>query len=218
MSVAPDPSSALTATDGRSLGKRGTRTRRALLEATAARLERHGIRELRVVDIAREVGTSPATFYQYFRDVEAAVLVLAEEVAEQIMPLADGLGSAWSQRDGLDAARELVDRYIEVFDRNRAVLRTRNLAAQEGDARFREVRAVANRRFMLGFAALVEAGQANGAVAPEITPAAAAAALTALLERMAAFHTELEPYGVSRDALVETTARIIFQTVTGTSG
>ena len=62
---------------------------------------------------------------------------------------------------------------VTVWEMIRAVLRTRNLAAQEGDARFREVRAVANRRFMLGFAALVEAGQASGAVAAEITPAGA---------------------------------------------
>jgi hypothetical protein len=34
---------------------------------------------------------------------------------------------------------------------------------------------------------------------------------------MAAFHADLEPYGVTRDDLVETTARIIFQTVTGRS-
>ena len=39
-------------------------------------------RDLKVVDIARAAGTSPATFYQYFPDVEAAVLVLAEEMIE----------------------------------------------------------------------------------------------------------------------------------------
>ena len=60
------------ALDGRPLGKRGAQTRRRLLDATATLLETHGIRDLRVVDIARAVGTSPATFYQYFRDVEEA--------------------------------------------------------------------------------------------------------------------------------------------------
>ena len=38
---------------------------------------------MKVIDIAREAGTSPATFYQYFADVEAAILVLAEEMAQQ---------------------------------------------------------------------------------------------------------------------------------------
>ncbi|MEZ5320950.1 MAG: helix-turn-helix domain-containing protein [Microthrixaceae bacterium] len=40
-------------------------------------------RDLKVTDIAREAGTSPATFYQYFGDVEAAVLALAEQLAER---------------------------------------------------------------------------------------------------------------------------------------
>ncbi len=53
-------------------------------------------------------------------------------------------------------------------------------------------------------------------MAPALSAAAAAAALVALIERMAAFHQELEPMGISRADLVETTARIIHQTVVGT--
>jgi hypothetical protein len=48
-----------------------------------------------------------------------------------------------------------------------------------------------------------------------MSPVAASAALVALLERMAAFHRELEQIGIGRDDLVETTARIIHQTVVG---
>ena len=50
-----------------------------------------------------------------------------------------------------------------------------------------------------------------------MSPAAAAAALVALIERMAAFHRDLEPIGISRADLVETTARIIHQTVVGST-
>jgi len=78
MSGEPAVSSDSVALDGRALGRRGQQTRTRLLEATAQMLERVGLRDLRVVDIARVVGTSPATFYQYFRDVEEAVLALAE--------------------------------------------------------------------------------------------------------------------------------------------
>ena len=123
------------ALDGRALGKRGALTRRKLLDATAALLEDRGVRDLRVVDIARAVGTSPATFYQYFRDVEEAVLALAAEVGDEVTPLARLLDAPWDNDDGLDAARALVDGFVSYWDRHRAVLRTRNLAAQEGDAR-----------------------------------------------------------------------------------
>jgi hypothetical protein len=37
----------------------------------------------------------------------------------------------------------------------------------------------------------------------------------ALIERMAAFHSDLAALGVSRDDVVETTARIVFDTVVG---
>ena len=103
-----DPTVAL---DGRALGRRGAQTRRRLLDATAELLETHGIRDLRVVDIARAVGSSPATFYQYFRDVEEAVLALAEEVGDEIEPLVACLEPPWDADAGLDDARALVERF-----------------------------------------------------------------------------------------------------------
>ena len=36
------------------------------------------------MDVARRVGTSPATFYQYFEDLEDAALRLAERAAEEM--------------------------------------------------------------------------------------------------------------------------------------
>ena len=67
----------MKALDGRPIGKRGAQTRRKLLDATSSLLETHGSRDLHVVEIARAVGAAPATFYQYFRDVEDAVLALS---------------------------------------------------------------------------------------------------------------------------------------------
>src|SRR5450432_642368 len=101
------------AIDGRALGRRGAQTRRRLLDATAELLETHGIRDLRVVDIAREVGSSPATFYQYFRDVETAVLALTQEVGDDLSPLVALLEPPWDADHGLDDARALVAGFVE---------------------------------------------------------------------------------------------------------
>jgi AcrR family transcriptional regulator len=196
------------ALDGRSLGKRGAATRARLLDATAELLESNGLRDLRVVDIARAVGTSPATFYQYFRDVEEAVLALAEAVGEQAAPLIELLDSPWRGESGLESARQLVDGFLRYWDEHRAILRTRNLAAQEGDQRFRDVRNASLQLLTQGLSNQVEENQVEG-----LAPYAAAAALVAMMERMAAFHVDLEPYGVARTDVVETTARIVFQTV-----
>ena len=172
------------------------------------------MRDLRVVDIARAVGTSPATFYQYFRDVEEAVLALAEEVGEDLAPIGELLTQSW-ESNGLDAARALVGQFLEYWDGHRAVLRIRNLAAQEGDQRFRDVRNESLRPLREGLAAKIEESQRAGRVTEQMQPMAAASALAAMMERMAAFHTDLEPWGVNRDDLVATTAWIIYQTVTG---
>ena len=201
------------ALDGRALGRRGLRTRARLLEATAELLDSGRARELRVVDIARAVGTSPATFYQYFRDVESAVLALAEAAAEDLTPVTQRLAEAWSPV----AARQLVEACFASWDQHRAVFRLRNLAAQEGDPRFRAVRNASLLPITEALAGHIAESQRAGRVARGVSPIAAASAMVAMTERMAAFHREIEDLGVARDALIGTTAHIIDQTVTGLS-
>ena len=155
-------------------------------------LETHGVRDLRVVDIARDVGTSPATFYQYFRDVEDAVLALADAVGEDLAPIGELLDRPWTGADGLAAARELVSSFMQYWDGHRAILRTRNLAAQEGDRRFRDVRIEALRPLQKGLAAKVAEAQDAAWCGPSCRRSRRRSALAAMLERMAAFHADLE--------------------------
>ena len=206
----------LLAIDGRRLGRRAQLTRRKLLDATADLLGSEGILDLTVVDIARKVGTSPATFYQYFQNVEEAVLALSAEVGDEVQSLAEAVEGRWQGAKGLATARALVDGFLDYWDQHRAVLRTRNLAAQEGDARFREVRNQALSQITDRLAAKVAEFKEAGKVASDINAYAAAGALVAMMERMGAYHYELEGRGVSRTAMVETIARIVHQTVTGT--
>jgi AcrR family transcriptional regulator len=201
------------ALDGRALGRRGALTRRRLLDATGQLLETRGLRDLRVVDIARAVGTSPATFYQYFRAVEDAVLVLAEEAAEDLGAVIAGLEAAWSDA----SSHRIVEAFVDSWDQHRAVLRTRNLAAQEGDQRFRDVRNAFLRPIVGSLAAKITEAQRVGRVDAEMSAVAAASAMVAMTERIAAFHREIEELGVNHAALVDTTARIIDQTVNGPS-
>ena len=205
----------MLAIDGRPLGRRAQQTRRRLLDATCELLESHGIRDLRVVEVARKVGTSPATFYQYFRDVDEAVLVLSDELTDELHPLAQLLDKPWNGKNGLDAARTIVDGYFRFWDSHRAIMRVRNLAADEGDQRFRDVRNSALGLLTDRIASAVAENQRAGRIASEISPYSAAAAMVSMMERMATYHFDLEPRGVTRADLVETTARILHQTVTG---
>ena len=200
---------------GRELGPRALQTRQRLLDATSQLLAERSVRDVSVVDIARTAGTSPATFYQYFKDVSEATLRLAEQAADEMPEMLDILSGSWEGEQGLDRARRLVDAFVRHWDEHRAVLLVRNLAADEGDRRFLRVRQKAMTPVLARLAEQVIGGQQAGRVDRAIVPQAAAAALGAILERLAAYHRELETVGVRREDLVETCARILLQTVRG---
>ena len=84
-------------TDGRVPGERGRQTRQRLLDATVELLSTTSWRSVKVTDIARQAETSPATFYQYFGNVEQAITVLAEGMVDQAAQLADLVGGDWSE-------------------------------------------------------------------------------------------------------------------------
>jgi AcrR family transcriptional regulator len=200
---------------GRELGPRALQTRQKLLDATASLLTQQSVRDMSVVDIARTAGTSPATFYQYFKDVSEATLRLAEQAADEMPEMLEIIAGSWEGEQGLARARQLVDAFVRHWDEHRAVLLVRNLAADEGDRRFLRVRQKAMTPVLARLAEQVIGGQQAGHVDRAIVPQAAAAALGAILERLAAYHRELETVGVRREDLVETCARIVVQTVRG---
>jgi hypothetical protein len=92
------------------------------------------------------------------------------------------------------------------------VLRIRDLAAQEGNLRFREQRIHSLSLITDRLTEKVEEAQRAGKVAPEVTPYAAASAMVAMMGRMAAYHRDLEAHGFTYDDMVETVARIVYQT------
>lgn len=205
-----------TATEaGRALGPRALKTRQRLLDATAALLKERSVLDIPVVEISRRVGTSPATFYHYFEDVEAAALALAEQAAGEMPALVALIDGSWRGQAALVTARAIVEGFVRHWDANRAVLMIRNFGAERGDRRFQAVRRHALRPVLERFAEHISASQVAGRVSESVHPYAAAAALASILERLAAYHEELEVSGVTRDDLIETCARMLVQTVTG---
>lgn len=196
----------------RKLGPRALRTRRRLLDATADLLRERGLRGASVAEIARRAGTSPASFYQYFAGVEAASLELASEASTGIPAILELLGGPLEGAQGLANARALVAAFLDLWDGHHAVLRVRNLAAEEGAHAFRRKRRQALRPLLEALAQRL--GGARGA-APDagFHPHAAAAALATVLESAGAYHRELAYFGIDREALIETSARILVDTV-----
>jgi AcrR family transcriptional regulator len=203
------------ASDGRVIGARAHRTRRKLLDATAKLLEERGALGLRVVDITREVGTSPATFYQYFPDVEEAILVLADEATDDIETLRPFILTPWNDVDGVVHVHDFVGAFMDYWDRHRVILRVRDLRAEEGDQRFWTVRQRGYSAVVPELTRKIEAAQASGRVSADLNSYAAAAAAMAMMERLFTYQSVFRRRGVDKEAMASTLGAILYETVTG---
>ncbi len=211
-----DPAETPVAADGRVPGPRGRETREKLLATTAAMLATTPYRDLKVVDIAREVGSSPASFYQYFPDVEAAIAVIAERTAVDAERLLVALRDAsWMGRAAWATAMDIAGAFLDFWIEHEAVLRVLDLSIAEGSA---EHRAIRNR--MLGpvtehlrdaFAEM----QARGRHDPSLQPEAQAAVLVSMLAHVAEHRTGLVGWGVPRENLQSSMARVVHWSITG---
>jgi AcrR family transcriptional regulator len=215
MSDAPDDLD-LRAADGRVPGRRGRATRQRLLECTSDMLTTTSYRDVKVIDIAREAGTSPATFYQYFADVEAAILVLAEEMAQQGEHLTGIITEgSWEGDGALATAHELVDAFLAFWDDHRAVLRVMDLATDEGDGRFQKIRVHLLNDITKALADVTRRAQAAGGVPKGLDPMAVAGSLVSMLAHTAAHQYGFEFWGIRTAKLREAMARQLSWSVTG---
>ncbi|MFD3959228.1 TetR/AcrR family transcriptional regulator [Micromonospora tulbaghiae] len=122
--------------DRRVPSQRGLQTRQKLMDATIELLVTQPYRDIKVLDVAKEVGTSPATFYQYFPDIEGVVLeasrLLVQETTATLDDFKDG---SWSS-DGLAGATRLVEAVLDGWSDHLPVMRVLTAVAAERDPRF----------------------------------------------------------------------------------
>jgi AcrR family transcriptional regulator len=206
----------MRAADGRVPGRRGRATRQRLLDCTREMLTTTSYRDVKVIDIAREAGTSPATFYQYFGDVEAAILVLAEEMAQQGQHLTGIItDGSWEGADAMATAHELVDAFFVFWEEHRPVLRVMDLATDEGDARFQKIRVGLLNEVTKALAEVTRRSQAAGGLPKDLDPMAVAGALVSMLAHTAAHQYGFEFWGIRTAKLRQAMARQVSWSVTG---
>ncbi|GGR61753.1 MULTISPECIES: TetR family transcriptional regulator [Streptomyces] len=202
--------------DGRVAGRRGQATRQKLLDCLSEMLSSSPYRDVKVIDVARRAGTSPATFYQYFPDVEGAVLEIAEQMAAEGAGLTELLaGRAWTGKSGWQTAQELVDGFLEFWRRNDAILRVVDLGAAEGDKRFYKIRMKILNSVNNSLADSIAELQAKGRVDKDVNPAAVAGSLVAMLAAVAAHQKGFTSWGVKQAELKPNLALLVHLGVTG---
>lgn len=202
--------------DGRVAGRRGQATRQKLLDCLSEMLSSSPYRDVKVIDVARRAGTSPATFYQYFPDVEGAVLELADHMAAESAGLTDLLaGRSWAGKSGWATAQELVDGFLEFWRKNDAILRVVDLGAAEGDKRFYKIRMKILNTVNSSLADSITELQSKGRVDKDVNPAAIAGSLVAMLAAVAGHQKGFSSWGVKQAELKPNLALLVHLGVTG---
>ena len=207
------------ASDGRIPGRRGLATRTRLLNCTAQLLDTMSYREIKVIDIAREAKTSPATFYQYFPDIESAVLALAEATNFDTAPLSAMVRDAsWRGAKSYDNALGLVDALIDFWENHRAILRVVDLLVAEEDLRFRAVRHRLLNDLAIAMTEVIASAQGVPVKRESIeqrVPTATAGVLVAMLANVATHRYTYEFWGIPTAELRRSMADIVYTSLTG---
>ena len=211
-----DEDDELRAADGRVPGRRGLATRQKLLDNTRQMLRESSYRELKVIDIAREAGTSPATFYQYFADVESAILVLAQEAAEDGAALTEiATAGPWTGPAGYQTAERLVSGFIEFWGSHSSVLRVVDLATAQGDDRFRQIRVRLLNEIATALAQIVRHFISKGKLPKGVDPMAQAGVVVSMLAHVSDHQMGFEFWGIKTKDLQVSMARQVYWTITG---
>jgi AcrR family transcriptional regulator len=206
-------SAAISATDGRVPGSRGRATRQRLLASTTSLLDTTSWRSIKVIDIAKGAGTSPATFYQYFENVEQAILVLAEELVEGAERVGMQVDGDWSEKASWRTSCGVVDAFSSYWEQNRAVFRVVELATEEGDLRFHSQRVRALNAVTVALARAISTHNKE-AVGSGADPMALAATVVSMLAHVAAHRFGFEFWGIPTASMTDSQARLLHWTVT----
>jgi AcrR family transcriptional regulator len=202
--------------DGRVAGRRGQATRQKLLDCLGKMLATSPYRDVKVIDVARKAGTSPATFYQYFPDVEAAVLEIAEVTLRESAALSELVaGRSWTGKAGRRTAEELVDGFLAFWRRHDAILRVIDLGAAEGDRRFVRIRTRIQGAIVKPLAESIDGLQAKGRGGSAISSAALAGSLVTMLAAVSAQPKSLQSLGAKQADLKPALTQLVHLGVTG---
>jgi AcrR family transcriptional regulator len=202
--------------DGRVAGRRGQATRQKLLDCLSEMLSSSPYRDVKVIDVARKAGTSPATFYQYFPDVEGAVLEIAEEMAKDSAGLTDLVsGRSWVGKAGWQASEELVEGFLDFWHKHDAILRVIDLGAAEGDRRFYRLRMRILSSVTNSLTESVKDLQSKGRIDKDISAAAVAGSLVVMLAGVASHQKGFQTWGVKQAELKPNLAMLVHLGITG---
>jgi AcrR family transcriptional regulator len=180
MSAAVEPGA--SASDrSRGTGRRSSDTAARLRQAALAAFEDLGWQATRVADITRLAGVSHGTFYTYYENKAALAEELIRSSMGELMALAS---EPWKADDARGALERVIGGFLDVYQRDRVILRTWLEAARENrrfSVRYLEARSA----FVDRVAERVVAAAALSGRVEERPARTIASALVAMVEHFA---------------------------------
>jgi AcrR family transcriptional regulator len=190
-----------TPAQGRELRARGKRTMRKLLDAGVEIFAQRGFHAARVDDIVKLARTSHGTFYLYFSNKEELFRALAQEVAGEMITLADSLPPIDAGPEGRADLRAWLARFVEVYEHYGPVIRAWT-EAEIGGSEFGRLGTDVLTEF-----SRVLTGRIRRSSSPDINPQIAALAVVAMIERFN-YYVLSRQVDVSRDEMLDTLATV----------
>lgn len=163
--------------------RRGAETRAAIVDAAAAAIAARGVRNVRVEEVARAAGVSNALLYYYFDDRAALVRAALERANAQ----APSMRGASGEAEGATARERLVAGLLAELDdapavRDNAVVWNEVSASAVFDPALREALVRVTDEWNARVEGEIDAGRADGSIAPAVDARTAAEQLTSLIE------------------------------------
>jgi AcrR family transcriptional regulator len=121
------------------LGNKGNKTRALLMATARTMLDTISPLSLSAAAISKEAGTSPATFYVYFDNVEDILWALCEEVSLDVSHLFDDETMLRVDARLEDDALAFVRGYCDIWASHGPLLLYRNMEADRGNKRFNQL-------------------------------------------------------------------------------
>lgn len=207
---------------GKPPGLRGEATRKRLIDCTAQVVATKPYRDLSVATITRLAGTSPATFYRYFKDVDESLMILAEDMLRGADDLKELVGDQPWTHDARRRSTDLVEGFFAFWEHHRNVIRVIEFLADDGERQFERVRARLLRGLTTALGEII-AGTRRSLGADHVPNARAlAVGLVAMMAQAARYGYAFEHWDIARievhDALIEIVADTVRGSPAGEAG
>jgi AcrR family transcriptional regulator len=183
---------------------RGARTRARLVAAARTVFERDGYLDSRLIDIAAEAKTAAGSFYTYFSNKEEIFAAVLEDMQEEM--LHPHVRETTDSDDPVAVIETANRAYLAAYERNAKLMRVLEQVATIDD-NVCELRRARGQAFAERNARSIRDLQERGIADPGIDPLLAAAALGAMVGRMA-YSTYVMGDRWEREQLVTTLTRL----------